>query len=758
MSKEYRFIGKTTPRMAASEFVTGKAKYIRDIKLPHMLYGKVLRSPYPHALIKNIETSKAETLPGVKAVLTYKNAPDWMYGNPMPHIHVLDSKVRYVGDAVALVAAETEEIAEAALDLIAVEYEQLPAVYDIEEAMKPNAPLLYYSEFKNNIVPKPPPDIQGQDIAFGDVEKGFKEADVVAEGAFSVENFQNPLPPEGPGAIAEWKDGKLTVWASIQGIGINEITLRQALRLPPGSLRLIATYCGGSYGSKHTISGPIFFTSALAQATGRPVSLCLTKEEHFASYRVRMGSRGSYKVGMKKDGTVTAVKGEWLANAGANVTLQQWMISVGLEALPMIAKCSNVDLETKVLVTNTIPSGSYRGFGYLENTCLLSSVLSMAMEQANLDPVEYYKRNCLKPGDKFFHPYMGKGWEVSAAPDITEAIEKGAELFGWKKKWKGWSQPTVINGPKRRGVGIGVSGHSDVGEQESNSIVQLNADGSVTVYCSATEFGAGTRDVLRKIAAEMLNLPLESVKVTPPDSLIGPWEWGSTGARSTYAMGTAVSTAAEEARQKLFKRAAPILNAKPEELGTRDGMVYVKGGRGEKLPWIAVIGWQGVVIGEGHFPGRYNLPTYQIHFVEVEIDVETGRVQPINFVSSTDCGQIIDPLMIQGQMQGFVPGLDLALMEESIMDKSKGYILNPNMIDYKWRTFLDLPNFQSVILETPVDNANPKCPFNARGIGEIALAPAGPAVLMALYNAIGKRFFEYPVTPDKILNALGKRP
>ncbi len=760
MSKEYRFIGKETPRLAGPDLVTGKAKFIADMKRPHMLYGKVLRSPHPHANIKSIDTNRAENLPGIKAVLTYKNVPDWYLGVPIPHSRFLDSKVRFVGDAVALVAATTEEIAEEALELIDVEYEVLPAVYDIEEALQPDAPQLY-TQFPGNLIPN---NVITQrlghllHIDIGDTEVGFGEADIIVDGAVKLESGQNPLPPEPPGVIAEWEGGTLTEWGSFSSLGISQSRAAMAMKLPPGGLRLIAAFVGGSYGSKHitAVSHIIFYAAALAKATRQPVALFYSKEEHFASYQVRMGARAHYKVGMKKDGTVTAVTGEWLNNCGAFSSAQGLMVSVGLITLPFLTRCPNIKVFGKAMLTNTIPSGSFRGFGYLENTVLLSSVLSMAMEKANLDPVEYYKKNCVKTGDKFFHAYFSTGFETSAGPEITAAIEKGAELFAWKNKWRGWGQPTAVNGSKRIGVGVGLAGHSDDGEQPSNANVQLNSNGSVTVYCCAAEFGTGTRDVLRKIAAESLDMPLETVFITPADTLVNPWEVGSTGSRSTYCMGSAVVAAVQESKQKLFKQASRKLDTNPENLETRDGMVYVKNTPERRLPWMAVMGIHGAITGEGHFPGRHNIPTYQVHFAEVEVDTETGLVQLVKLVSATDCGQIINPLSLQGQLQGFDPGVGLALREESVLDIATGRVLNPNMIDYKTLTFLELPEHQFAILETPPPNADPPCPFGAFGVGEPSPTPATPAISMAIYNAIGKRFFEYPITPDIVLRALGK--
>lgn len=757
MGKDFRFIGKETPRQAAREFVTGRAKYVADLKRPHMLYGRVLRSPHAHANIRNIDTAAAENLPGVRAVLTYKNSPDWYLGVPLPHSRILDNKVRYAGDAVALVAAATQDIAEEALDMIRVDYDPLPAVFDTEEAMRPGAPQVF-SQFPGNVVPE---DLVTQRLGhllhmdIGDIEQGFREADVIAEGSARVESGQNPLPAEAPGVIAEWEsDDRLTEWGSFSSLGIAQSRAQAAMKLPPGGLRLIAAYVGGSFGSKHitAVSHIMFYAAALARVTGHPVAIFYTKNEHFTSYQVRMGSRTSYRIGMKKDGAVTAVAGDWLANCGAYSCAQGPMVSVGLIALPFLTNCPNIRVSGKTVVTNTIPSGSFRGFGYLENSALLSSVLFRAMEKAEIDPVEFFKKNRLKPGDRFFHPYFNTGFETSAGPDIAPAIEKASVVFGWKEKWKGWGRPTSVTGALRVGVGVGLAGQSDNGEQPSSANVQLNSNGSATVYCCATEFGTGTRDMVRKMAAEALDMPLESIFTTPADTLVNPWDVGSTGSRSTYCMGAAIVAAVADAKKKLFKQAAVKLDIDPGRLETRDGFVYVKDRPQTRLPWIAILGYHGGVTGEGHFPGRFNITTYQCHFVEVEVDVETGLARVLKLVSATDCGQIVNPLALQGQLQGFDPGIGLALRERGVRDSRSGRLLNPNMIDYKTCTFLELPDHRFVITETP-PAADPPCPFGAFGAGEPSPTPATPAITMALYNATGRWFTEYPVTPDSILRA-----
>lgn len=751
MSNDYRFIGKRIPRKDAQEIVTGKAKYIDDIKMSNLLYGKVLRSPYPHAEITKIETAKAERLPGVMAVLTYKNVPEWKTGMPR-HVPVLDSRVRFVGDAVAVVAAVTEEIASEALDLIEVEYKQIPPVYDMEEAMEPGAPQLH-KDFPRNVAlgftafgPK-----TLSEVVQGDVEKGFEEADIVCEGTYGYENIPNPLPIEPPGVIAEWQDeNKLTVWSGTQSASWHRFIMQSKMGFP--DIRAIDTHCGGSFGSKNYAPQPLFYAAALAKMTGRPVKVCFSKEEHFGAFALRLGSRFRGKIGIKKDGTVTAVSGMWLVDTGAFSDMTQAQIAVGCGEAQLMLRCPNWDLKTRLICTNRSASGVVRGFGGQELESALMPLLDTAMEKASLDPVQFYKKNYVKPGEGYTWR-EGNHW-ICRGKDYSEAIERGAEAFGWKEKWKGWLKPTAIRGPVRTGVGVGVHGNADVGEDESEAYVRLNPDATATIHVSISESGMGQRNSLCKMAAEVLQLPFERISVTPADTLVNPFEFGLVGSRGTYAVGSAVINAAEDALKKLFEQAAPILKASPDDLETRDGNIFIKGKPEAKISWSRALGLMQTCMGIGRFEPDYSVPNFIIQFVEVDVDTETGRLDLKRVLGATDIGQIIDPLSLEGQLYGALgsAGMDTAVFEESIVDRNTGHMVNINMMDYKWRTFLELPEFKNVILETPF----PSHRFKAIGVGEVATSPGPGAVLMALSNALGTKVTEYPMTPDKILGALGK--
>ena len=752
MTKEYRYIGKATPRKDARDIITGRAQYIDDMKLPGMLYGKVLGSPYSHARIKSIDTSRAMAQPGVKAVLTYKNAPDWKLGMP-PHKPVLDSTVRFVGDVVALVAADTADIARGALRLIDVEYEPLPAVYDAETAIQPDSPQLY-PDLPGNLLPRGTYGIGPkalQEIVMGDVAKGFEEADLIVEGECAYDNIPNPLPPEPPGVIASW-DGpdKLTLWTASQSAGANKSNIQNIMgRI---DVRVIGTQCGGSYGSKNANQMPVAYATALARATNRPVKLYYTKEEHFDTFSLRLGSRIRASIGIKKDGTVTAVAGEWIIDTGASSEVVPWQVAVGCGEAQLMLRCPNWNIQPRAVCTNRNPSGVVRGFGGQELKSSLIPILSIAMEKIDIDPVEFFKKNFVKPGDGYY--WRDGAWVEFRGPDYSKAIEKGAEVFGWKDKWRGWGKPTAACGTKRRGIGVGIHGNADVGEDESEAWVRLDPDGRAVVFANISESGPSQRSSVCKMAAEVLNLPLESVDITPPDTLVNPFEFGLVGSRGTYILGAAVIEAAEDVKRQLFELAAPLLGAGPEDLETEDASVYHKAHPEKRLSWRRVIGKTRTCIGRGRTEHDFSLPNMMTIFAEVEVDIETGKTDLLRVVATTDCGQIIDPLVLQGQLQGSIgsAGIDTALAEETILDNRNGHILNGNMIDYKWRTFVDLPEFQTVILETPF----PSHRFHAIGVGEIAPAPGPSAVLMAVYNAIGQRIMSYPLTPDKILKALDK--
>jgi CO/xanthine dehydrogenase Mo-binding subunit len=752
MGNDYKYIGKPMQRRDARDIVTGAVQYLDDLKFKNILHGKVLRSPYAHARIIKIDKSKAEALPGVKTVLTWEDIPDYRGGTPR-NVRVLDKKVRYVGDAVALVAATTEMIAEEALDLINVEYEVLPAVFDIDQALKPDAPLVW-DEFPGNILPGGTP-IYGPNclkgVVRGDVDKGFAEADVVTEGTFGYENMANALPPESVGAVAIFEGpNKVTVWGTTQAPYLDKVTLFHVFNRQ-FEIRTIGPQCGGSFGTKIMCWQVQSYAVLLSKATSRPVKVVFTKEEHMAAFTLRIGSRMHAKVGMKNDGTLTAIQGAWYVDTGYYSFTTQAQVAVGSGELMIMAQCPNWDLKNIVVATNRNASGSTRGFGGQELKCSFIPLLCLAMEKAGLDPFDVLKKNYVKPGGGYF--WRDGNWYNFRGVDYSNAMDKGAEVFGWKEKWKGWLTPSSTDGARRRGIGVGVHGNADIGEDVAEAYVQLGYNNTATIFLCAAEHGTGQKTNYARMAAEVLQIPPENITMTPADSLITPFEFGPVGSRGTYAIGSAIINAAENAKQKLLEFAAEKLKTAPEDLDTADGVVFVKGNPEINMKWRAM-GNDRTILGYGRFEPDFTLCNCMMSFVEVEVDTETGKVDLIRVVNATDVGQIIDPLGLEGQLNGCVgsAGIDSAIFEETILDHHTGHILNANMIDYKWRTFSDLPVIDHVVLETPF----PSHRFHAVGVGEISTSPGPSAVLMAVSNAIGTWLHEYPATPDRILKALEK--
>ena len=750
MSEAYRYIGKATPRIDGEEIVTGKAAFLNDLKFQNLLYGKVLRSPHPHALIKKIDVKKAEQVKGVKAVITHETMPDWKNGNPP--IRLLDKKVRFVGDAVALIAAETERIAEEAKKLIEVEYEILPAVLDDYEAMKPGAPQIY-ENLPGNLLPLGIPNRKwATEIVTGDVNKGFEEADVVVEEAYAYDNIPGPGFPESPAAVALWEEpNTVTVWVSNHKIWRN----KHELSVTFGNdvkVRVIGGACGGSYGSKVMSIQVQCYAAALSKATGRPVKVSLSKEEQLSTFVLRPATRLHAKVGMKKDGTVTAIAGSWVLGTGYYSMTTQVQLGVGCGEAMIAVRCKNWDVKPAIVCTNRNASGIVRGFGGQELKCTLIPILSHAMEKLSLDPFEVLKKNFVKPGDGYY--WRNAEWYDYRGIDYSRAMDEGAKVFGWKDKWKGWLKPTAVKGAKRIGVGVGIHGNADVGEDVSETHVRLDNDGRVVILAGLAEHGTGQRSNVVKVVAEVLQLPLERISISPGDSMVTPFEWGPAGSRGTYAILGAAIAAAEDAKNKLFRLAMPMLGADdPKDLETSDGIIWLKSDPQKRIEWEKVLRFR-TVLGYGRFEEDYSLSNCMMSFVELQVDTETGKVDLLRVVNATDVGQVIDPHGLQGQLYGCLgsAGIDSAVFEETIVDPTTGCILNSNLIDYKWRTSAELPVIENVVLETPIDTHR----FHAIGVGEITTSPGPSAVLMAASNAIGQWLHEYPVTPERILKALGK--
>ena len=758
---ELKYVGKETTRMLGHDIVTGKARYTGDFCLPGMQYGKILRSPHPYAKILSIDVSRAKALEGVTAVVTWKDVDRNIYitngFTPPRHHHIMDEYVRFIGDAVALIVAETEDIAMEAMNLIDVEYEVLKPVFTIDEAIAADAPQLY-PELPGNIAPHK----NNLDFEVGDLQKGFEESDIIVEIDAAMENGQNPLPVEPPTIICSYENDTYSFIASAAAPAYCHQNVASSLNVPYEQVRLMAPAVGGSFGSK-LYSGNVqclVFAAVMAKAAHCPVLFTYTKEEHFGVHQNRMSTKAHIKFGMKKDGMASAIEMTQYADAGVCASTQEFMLAVGTNTLPILCKTNNKSYHAKVVVTNHIPSGSFRGYGYMESTALISQAVFEACEKMGIDPVVYLEKNAMKKGDIYHNSMAGDHpWQENKTADWSNLVTETAKAFKWSERFKGWGVPTWVSadGKKARGVGVGAAGHSDTGGKPSNANVTITGLGAVYLSTCMAEFGAGTRDVMLKVVAEELDMPLESIRVSDADTSMTPPDFGSTGSRSTYCGGIVAKRACEDVKRKLFSLAHEKFGVPEDDLGFREGFVYRLSDPNEKYGLFPhLIGKVDSVTGCGHFDGVHNSTIFHLQFVEVEVDMEMGTFKILDHFGGSDAGVIVNPLPTKNQCQSFFAGIDIACMEETVWDPNDFRVLNPSNIDYKTRTFNDVVHHDHIILESMKDVEN-DYPFGAVGVGEPLLAPGGPAIRMAIYNACQIKLNSYPFTPAKVLKALKEK-
>lgn len=755
---EYRHIGKYRPRKDAREIVTGKCIYLDDFRMKDMLHAKLMPSPYAHAMIKDIDASKAEALPGVYAVVTYKNQPEFskefLQGLP-PVKKVCDQHLRYVGDCVALVAAETEELCEEAIRLIKVDYEVLPAVFDIEQAKADGAAQLYPGFFENNRYEK---DLGFGDekmlfaVERGDCDKACEEADYVYEGTGYFETNPSPLAPEPPEMIMYYDDinNKYLMWATAQSDRVPKMP-PDVGRMPADTVIESRVFnVGGSYGNKQEMTLMCLYTALLSRLTGHPVRFRMNKEDQLTIHEMRLGSRFTARFSIK-DGIMTSVKGHWYVMPGYTDDAGYCITAVGLGEMQVaLAKCQNWDIDTCMYATNTISCGTVRGFGGQELKSAMMPVIDHMLADMNIDPVQFFHDNFVHAGDRYM--WRDCNWWTCHEVDYRQAILEAAEKFGWKEKFKGWYKPTAVNGSKRIGVGVSIHGNGDVGEDNSEAIVRLHTNGSVILNQSLVESGQGQRAACAKMVAEVLNVPFESVTVTNTGTVDNPVEFGLCGSRGTLTSGTAATRAAEDALRQLQAMAAAVFRCSPTEIETCDGFVWVSNKPENKLPWAAIIPYSTSITGFGRWKANYAQPNMCINFVEMEVDVETGEAKLLRELIGTDVGQIIDPKACEMQLQASIGSamVDTGTFEETIYDYYTGRIMTNNLIDYKWRPFNEFPPIDLVIKESQPNISR----FKAVGVGEISGSAGAAAIAMAIGNAIGKPYMKYPATPVNVLQAL----
>ena len=570
---DFTVVGKSVKRSDTLEKVTGSAVYAGDIALPGMLHGKIKRCEIAHAKIKRIDTSKALALKGVKAVLTHENVPHVLhYGSPHPRSasctkdqYIFDDRVRYWGEGVAAVAAVTEEIAEEALHLIEVEYEPLPAVFTIEEAMKPDAPLIYDNGLDHNNVL--PPVV----VKRGDIDKGFAAADLILENEFDL-GRPTPAYMEPNVCVTQWDgNGKLTIWSSTQTAFMVRGALAEVLGVPLNKVRVVVDHMGGGFGAKQDLFQHEFLCALLARETAKPVRMEYTRKETFLGGRSRHPGKIWLKQGFTKDGRITARQARIVFNSGAYGSHSPGVTNVGTAAMTSLYRCENVDLEGRAIYTNTPIAGAFRGYGVVQTYFAIDLQVDEAAERLGFDPAEFKLKNAVREGDiaPSGHPIVGHGLE--------DCIRRGIEESDWVnvRKTSGGS------GVKRRGWGIGCEMHGSSAypgiKEQGNAIVKMNEDGTVTLLTGTAGLGTGAHTALSQIVAEELGVPFESIGVVQGDTDVVPWDIGAFASHTTYMGGRAAQIAAADVKRQVLSHAAPLLEAEVDQLTIEGGVIRVTG-------------------------------------------------------------------------------------------------------------------------------------------------------------------------------------
>jgi len=758
-TRDVKGVGISIPRPDGPEKVTGRVQYVADIQAKGLLHAKLLRSPHAHAKIVSIDTSAAKALPGVRAVLTAKDIPHLKKKAPTrAHAVLAIDRVVFMGQPVAAVAADEPSIAEEALDLIKVEYQVLAASIDPLKAMLPGAPpvadagteadtseALAHSAVaiaKSEAPAKAVNISQQARLTRGDPAKGFAESDHILEKTYRVPMVhQGYLEPHA--VLAEWdRNGLLTLWASTQGSFNTRSEVADVLGIPENQIRVIPVECGGGFGGKiRALCEPI--TAVLAQVTKRPVRYVMTRREELQAGMPAPQVIIKLKTGVKRDGTLMALDAETVIDSGA---FSGAVLAVSAVFLGSMYKWPSFDVRGFEVLTHKPSVAAYRAPVAPQTIFAIESQMEQIARDLDLDSVEFRMRHLIQEGDPMVN---GQPWQNNGAKQVLSRI---AEHPHWKTR-KQWV--TAGKNGKRRGVGLALGGWLG-GLQPTGATVRLNPDGSLAVLTGQVDI-AGTNISLAQIAASAYGVDTDLVRITTGDTDVAPMTGLRAGSKTIYTVGAAVLQAAEDARRQTFEIAAAELEASVHDLELVDGKVTVRG-MPDKGITLATIGKKGnlymsktpPVLGKANPAFTQQAPAFAAQLARLEVDADTGEVTIQDFVIVQDVGKAINPLGVEGQMQGgAVQSLGIALTEGLIFDDS-GRLTNPSLLDYRKLTAADLPNLETIIVEVP----SPAGPFGARGVGEPPIIPAPAAIANAIQNATGARLTELPMSPERIALAL----
>ncbi len=763
-------IGKSVRRSDYEIKVTGKAQYLGDMQVPGMCHGKILRSPLPHARIKNIDASKALKVPGVVAVITRDDIVSdegiEPYYGPVfkDQTIVAVEKVRHVGDPVAAVAASTVDAADEALRLIDVDYEELPAVLNVQEAVRPGATLVHESVripesgFADLAELKP---VEGTNICThfrlnrGDIEKGFAESDLVFEDTFTLPATQHCFLETHACIASVDPGGRITVWATTQNPFVVRTQLSNIFKVPVSKVRVVVPYLGGGYGGKvYPKIEPI--TVALALKARLPVRVLLSREEVFYTI-TKHGAAIRMKTGVKKDGTLVARECEIYLDTGAyaeigpRVAKKSGYTAAGPYRIP------NLKIDSYSVYTNKPPAGAFRGFGVSQSAWAVESQMDIVAAALKIDPLHIRLKNGYREGDRFVTE------ETLRSVGLQQCVEEVAKSIGWEdKKFKSAKVHGEKSDAVKRGKGLACMIKATITPSISCAVVKLNEDSSLSIYTGTIEMGQGSETVLAQIAGEELGIPLEKIQVLGVDTDVVPYDLTTSSSRSTFHMGKAVQLAAQDIKQQLKQTVV-------KEYGVPDDQVRFAGGK-ILLPETALdyvdamfkrFGMRGgTLVGDGQVKTSVKdeygeKSTSAFWFVaagaaEVEVDSETGQIKLLKYATAVDVGKALHPLGCRQQLSGgAITGIGQAMFEEIAYDN--GQLINPNLVDYVLPSLADMP---PVIEPISVEIPHKDGPFGAKGIGESALIPVAPAIANAVFDAVGVRIKDLPIKAEKIYLAL----
>jgi CO/xanthine dehydrogenase Mo-binding subunit len=748
MQTEYAVIGTSVPRMGLADKVSGMADYTADLKRPGMLYARVLRSPHAHARVVQIDTEAAKRLPGVHAVLTHHDVPQVRLD---PDLLPLEPVLRFVGDEVAVVAAESEALAEDALRLIQVDYEVLPAVYEAEAALQPGAPTVH----------EPGNLVGGENLVVsrGDVEQGFAEAERIFTGVFRTQ-IHAPAGMETRAALAEWDGDRLTVWKTSRAVHENDMQiLTRVLGLSRDQIRIICPNMGGGFGNKDEGRLAVL-VALLARQTGRPVRLEYGRVEEFIAGRNRQSSVNRLRIGVRRDGTPTAIDMHTVMNAGAHVASGMRVTRRTGQGALYLYTCPHARFEGATAYTHRPAGGSLRGLGAPLGHFALEVLVDQIAEALDIDPLDYRLRfhvtregqpgRRTTPPDELLPDEPVEGGVPFSSNGLRECLLAGAEQIGWRER----RQPNgSATGPIRRGFGVAMGIYKGGIGRPSEAEVHLTPSGRVVVHIGVVDVGQGSTTLLAQIVAETLQVPMDRIDMVMADTATTPPAHITAGSSTTTTSGAAVKLAAEDARRHLLDHAAAVMQAPSVRFEAGQAISDAAPQQRREVASL-LTSLPAEIVGNGQVVSgsrEYLINTFAAHFAEVEVDVLSGRIRLLRYVAAHDSGRIIHPRMAENQVTGGVlQFLGVALREELYLDERSGVTLNPNFLEHKFTSIVDFPPIEVLFPAGP----DPLGPYGAKALGEPPVVPVFAVVANAVANATGVWLNEVPFTPQRVLQAI----